>query len=163
MVTLIIPLVVEQVLISHLFSIILEDIQTFFICVSGLCAFNSNEFVDLFLAHCGHSIIIYDSSYLSIRSNDCNNVILSHILNFLGRFLNKEVVVFSGQLLGIINQSENESVEELVFEVALEVNFAFHLILFDFDVVVVSIFAFNNYVFQMVTFGELVVKKLVSR
>jgi len=88
---------------------------------------------------------------------------LSHILNFLGRFLNKEVVVFSGQLLGIINQSENESVEELVFEVALEVNFAFHLILFDFDVVVVSIFAFNNYVFQMVTFGELVVKKLVSR
>jgi hypothetical protein len=70
--------------------------------------------------------------------------------------------VFPGQLLGIINEIEHEGVEELVFEVALEVDFAFHVILLDFNVVVGSVLALDKNVFHLVTFGELIVKKLVS-
>lgn len=70
--------------------------------------------------------------------------------------------MFSGQFLGVINETEDESVEEFIFEVALEVNFTFHCILLDFNVVIGSIFRFNQNIPQFISFGELVIKILVS-
>lgn len=61
-VILIIPLVFEEVLVSHLLGEILQNSHTFLFILTGLSVFIGNEIIDLFLAHCGKSLIINDSS-----------------------------------------------------------------------------------------------------
>ena len=162
MVILIVLLVVEELFVSVLSGVIAQDGSSFVGLIPVLSIVIGDELVNLFLGHRGKFLIVDDGSHFSVGCDNREDVILSHVLNLFVGFLNEEVVVLPGQLLLVVNECEHESVEELIFEVALEVDFALHVILLDFQVVVGSVFVFDDDVSLFVCFGELVVEELVG-
>jgi len=73
-------------------------------------------------------------------------VVVPHVLHFLERFADHEVVVFSLQLVLLIDKSKKEEVVELGFVVRLELNLLVVVVLFNQQVVERAVLGLNDHV-----------------